>query len=221
MRKTYWIATILVFIWGIALGIVGTIFFGPNFGLGVDTQPKNNAAKVEAPLDLSSPGEDVGIGDFLRDGEQGYTSEQPEQNQEENYSDGELTAAEKEQIISDYKQSLGILFDAWKAKDMPAFRSVLANGYTGELLEKHIAKAEKFIPKGIGLYVEDVVFDEVAVESADKSSATVSAIYRYSVRDYDLDEQYPVGEKFEHFVHVRADLVKINSRWLITGETLI
>lgn len=221
-NKIYWLVTAFVFIWGIITGIIGYIFLGPALGHITYPTEKENAAKVENQYTLPDSDvfdQDAGIG--MRGAED--NEEQPDsQDSSGNKSDeGSISPAEKEKIIADYKQALGILFDAWKAKDMPTFRTMIANAYTGDLLEKHIERAQKFIPRGIGLYVTEVAFDEVKVESADKSSATVNAIYRYTVRDFDLDEQYPVGEEFQHFVHVRANLVKINSRWFITGETVI
>jgi len=223
MLKRYWLLTVFIFCFGIALGFFGHMYWGAILQLqpGVN-QPaeKENATKVDAMKADSSKyalpdptikGHDAGIGS-LNTGE-------AESSGEENQI--ALSRTERDQIISDYKQALGILFDAWKVKDMPNFRSSIAKGYTGEILETHIKKAEKFLPQGIGLYVSEVTFDHVAVESADAYSATVDAIYRYTVRDYDLDEQYPHGEEFKHFVHVRANLIKIDSRWLITGETVI
>lgn len=218
MRKTYWLLTVLVFCLGIVLGVFGHIYWGTALQPGVN-QPaeKENATKVEALKadaskyalpDPTITGNDAGIGSHL---------EQVKGDKEQIT----LSLTEQEKIISDYKQALGILFDAWKAKDMPAFRSSIAGAYTGQIMETHIQKAEKFLPRGIGLYISKVSFDNVDIESADKYSATINAIYRYTVRDYDLDEEYPFGEEFNHFVHVRANLIKIDSRWMITGETVI
>lgn len=221
MLKRYWFLTVLIFFLGIALGFFGHMYWGSAFQPGVN-QPaeKENATKVDAmKADLSNyplpdptiTGNDAGIGSLVG----GSTDTGDGQNQIT------LSRTEQDKLISDYKQALGILFDAWKVKDMPAFRTTIAAAYTGEIMDHHIQKAEKFIPKGIGLYVSEVSFDDVDIESADKYSATVNAIYRYTVRDYDLDEEYPIGEEFKHFVHVRANLVKIDSRWMITGETVI
>lgn len=217
MRKRYWLLTVLVFCLGIAVGVFGHIYWGTiQPGVNQPTE-KENATKVDAlkanlpgdvEIDLSVSGHDAGIESLL----------QQERDDQEKIT---LSQSEQEKLISDYKQALGILFDAWKSKDMPTFRSLLANAYTGDILENHIKKAEKFLPRGIGLYISKVSFDDVDIESADKHSATVNAIYRYTVQDYDLDEEYPYGEEYDHFVHVRANLVKIDSRWLITGETVI
>ena len=124
-----------------------------------------------------------------------------------------------QQIIADYKQNIGTFFDAWKSQDMLTFRSKLSKAYTGELYEKHARRAENFIVQGIGLDVTRINFDQVSVESATTTSATLRADYRYGARDYSLGKQTPVGEEHEHAVHVRVNLVKVNSRWLITGET--
>lgn len=217
MRKRYWLLTVLVFCLGIAVGVFGHIYWGTiQPGVNQPTE-KENATKVDAlkanlpgdvEIDLSVSGHDAGIDSILQQNDQ--AGEQIT-----------LSPTEQEKLIADYKQALGILFDAWKAKNMPTFRSIVASAYTGDILENHIQKAEKYLPRGIGLYVSQVTFDDVDIESADKHSATVNAIYRYTVQDYDLDEEYPYGEEHSHFVHVRADLVKIDSRWLITGETVI
>lgn len=210
MRKIHWLITISFFFLGILVGIAGYIFWGSEIWPGVNNpEIKGNAAKVDSTKyglpDPSIKGHDLGLGNLI-------------ESQDEN---SELTKIEQDKIISDYKQAVGILFDAWKARDISAFRSIIANAYTGELMESHIRKAQEYIPQGIGLYVTEVSFDDVVIESADKHSATVKAVYRYTVRDYDLDEQYPFGEEHKHFVNVRANLIKIDSRWLITGETIL
>lgn len=221
MRKTYWLLMALTFCLGVALGVFGHIYWGTALQPGVN-QPTEmeNATKVDALKadasqyilpDPTIKGHDAGISSLI----EANSGMDKEENQIA------LSKTDQDKIISDYKQALGILFDAWKVKDMPAFRSSIASAYTGEIMENHILKAEKFLPRGIGLYVSEVSFDDVDIESADKYSATVNAIYRYTVRDYDLDEEYPFGEEFSHFVHVRANLVKIDSRWMITGETVI
>jgi hypothetical protein len=218
MRKTYWLLTVLIFCLGIALGVFGHMYWGTALQPGAN-QPteKENATKVDVQkTDISKyvlpdpaiTGHDAGISSFLEQAGGG----------QEQIS---LSAPEQEKIISDYKQALGILFDAWKVKDMPTFRSSIASAYTGELMESHIRKAEKFLPRGVGLHVSEVSFDNIDIESVDKYSATVNAIYRYTVRDYDLDEEYPFGDEFQYFVHVRANLIKIDTRWMITGETVI
>ncbi|RNC63043.1 MAG: hypothetical protein AWM53_01665 [Candidatus Dichloromethanomonas elyunquensis] len=208
MRKTYWLLTILIFCMGIALGVFGHLYWGTVFQQSGMNQPseKENASKVGAINGTDSSSALL-------------NKQESETNQSE--TPIALSKTEQEKLISDYKQALGILFDAWKATDMTAFRSKIAAAYTGEILENHIKKAEKFIPKGIGLSVSEIKFDNVEIESADKYSATINASYRYTVRDYDLDEQYPVGEEMNHFVQVRANLVKIDSSWLITGETVL
>jgi predicted lipid-binding transport protein (Tim44 family) len=223
MRKRYWLLTILIFCLGIAFGVFGHMYWGTAFHPSGVNQPaeKENAAKVgimdgTAPPssllpDASAGSSDASISDLNK--------ENTGQNQEETQIT--LSKTEQDKVVADYKQALGTLFDAWKAKDMDTFRAKIASAYTGEIMENHIKQAEKFIPEGMGLTVSDIKFDYVAIESADQYSATVNAIYRYTARDYDLNEEDPVGEAFNHFVHVRANLVKIDSRWLITGETAI
>ncbi|NLP43245.1 MAG: hypothetical protein GX351_01320 [Peptococcaceae bacterium] len=205
MRKTYYLFTALIFCLGILIGVFGHMYYSTTLKPGIKNEDKQNATKVDMSLN----------GDIAQ------RFPLPNLNGEEDEQDLALTEADKERIIADYKQGVGILFDAWKAKNMDSFREMLADVYIGEILENHAAKAEKFIPRGLGLEVTGVIFDHIEVEAGNKHSATVKAIYRYKVRDYDLNEEYPIGEEIEHFVHVRANLVKMDSRWLITGETVI
>jgi len=194
MRKFYWLLTSLIFCLGIAVGVLGYSSWG--YLLKSDTGITTTGVTAS---DLAYPGDE-------QTGEEIRTA---------------LTQTEQDRIISDYKQAIGILFDSWKVNDIAVFRTTLANAYTGEIMESHVKKAEKYLPQGIGLYVSEIIFDSVTVESADNYSATVDAIYRYTAQDYDLDEAYPYGEKTSHFVHVRANLVKVDSRWMITSETVI
>lgn len=126
-----------------------------------------------------------------------------------------------EQIIADYKQDLGIFFDAWRAEDMTQFRTQLATAYVGELFEKHARRAEPYLVQGIGLEVSAINFDNVTVESATDTTATVRADYRYTAQDYSLALGEAVGYPHEHSVHVRANLIKLNGHWLVTGETIL
>lgn len=132
----------------------------------------------------------------------------------------EITAV-TQQIIADYKQDIGIFFDAWKAPDMTTFRTKLAKGYGGQLLERHAKRAEQYIQQGIGLEVSKIDFDNVIVEKADANTATLKADYRYTASDYMLSEAESIGEPNEQTVHVRVNLVKTNQRWIVTGETLL
>lgn len=126
-----------------------------------------------------------------------------------------------QKIIADYKQDIGLFFEAWKSTEMVSFRTKLNKAYTGELYEKHARQAESFIAQGLGMEVSDIRFDQVIVESATASAATLTAAYYYVAQDYNIGEQAPVGEKKEHQVNVRVNLIKDNPRWLITGETPI
>lgn len=127
----------------------------------------------------------------------------------------------EQQIIADYKQDIGIFFGAWKSTDINAFRLKLAKAYSGELLEKHARRAEEFLVQGIGLNVTQITFDQVDVESADLNTATLRVDYRYKARDYNLVDGTSFGEEHEQTVQVRVNLLKQNSRWLITGESSI
>ena len=133
----------------------------------------------------------------------------------------QVSAQLAEQIIADYKQDLGIFFDAWQAEDMTEFRSRLAKAYAGELFEKHARRAEPYLVQGIGLEVSDISFDQITIDSASNSAATLRADYRYTAQDYSLALGVVVGEPREHSVHVRANLIKMNGRWVVTGETVL
>ena len=221
MRKIHWPLTVSVFFLGILLGVAGYIVWETSIQPGTQLQEKENATKIDAKidpgsheyLDPDSTSHDLGLGNLDENGML-KTDEDDEQG-------NELSAAEQEKIIADYKKNLGILFEAWKAEDITKFKEMISKAYTGQLMENHVQKAEKFLPNGIGLYITEVSFDDIRIESADKYSATIKAIYRYSVSDYDIDENYPYGEEVKHFVHVRANLVNVESDWLITGETPI
>jgi len=126
-----------------------------------------------------------------------------------------------QQIITDYKQNIGIFFGAWKSTDMDTFRLKLAKAYTGDLFEKHARRAEEYLVQGIGLDVSQIIFDQVDVESVSENAATLRVDYRYTAKDYNLTDGATVGEEHEQIVQVRVNLVKQNSRWLITGESTI
>ncbi|SPF55761.1 conserved exported hypothetical protein [Candidatus Desulfosporosinus infrequens] len=128
---------------------------------------------------------------------------------------------QNQEIITDYKQDIGIFFDAWKSVDMDSFRLKLAKAYTGELFEKHARRAEGYLVQGLGLDVSQITFDRVDIENADANTATIRADYRYTARDFNLADATPVGEAHEQNIHVRVNLLKQNSRWLITGESVV
>lgn len=125
-----------------------------------------------------------------------------------------------EEITADYKQDLGFFFEAWKSPEMVTFRTQLAKAYKGDLYEKHARQAENFIVQGVGLEVKDIRFERLTVESASNNAATLRATYTYTAQDYNIGEQIATGEKKEHTVNVRVNLIKDNGRWLITGETI-
>ena len=132
-----------------------------------------------------------------------------------------ITNPEDQQIVADYKQDIGFFFGAWKSADMNAFRLTLAKAYTGELLEKHARRAEEFLVQGIGLDVTQITFDQVNVESKDANTATLRVDYHYKAKDYSLVDGTSFGEEHEQTVKIRVNLLKQNSRWMITGENSI
>ncbi|MEM5816957.1 MAG: hypothetical protein AAGU16_03725, partial [Desulfitobacterium hafniense] len=111
-------------------------------------------------------------------------------------------------ILTDYKLNVATLFEAWKSPDMTAFRAKLAEAYTGELFEKHARQAEPFIAQGVGMEVSSIRFDELKVDSAASTSATLTAVYSYVAQDYDIGNQMTLGESIKHQIKVRANLVK-------------
>ena len=125
------------------------------------------------------------------------------------------------QVVTDYKQNIGLFFGAWKSTDMATFREKLAKAYTGDLFEKHARRAEEYLVQGIGLDVSEINFDQVDVESVSEKTATLRVDYRYTARDYNLIESVAFGEPHEQFVQVRVNLIKQNSRWVITGESTV
>jgi len=128
---------------------------------------------------------------------------------------------EQQQIVADYKQDIGIFFGAWKSADITTFRVKLAKAYTGELFEKHAKRAEEYLAQGVGLDVTQITFDQVSVDSSDANTATLQVNYRYKARDYSLADGAAFGEEHEQTVKVRVNLLKQNSRWIITGENTI
>ena len=141
--------------------------------------------------------------------------------QNEDSKDSTALSPLKQQIITDYKQDIGIFFGAWKSVDMETFRLKLAKAYTGELFEKHARRAEEYLVQGLGLDVSQITFDRVDVENANENTATLRVDYRYTARDYSLADATSVGEEHEQNVHVRVNLLKQNSRWIITGESVV
>lgn len=135
--------------------------------------------------------------------------------------DSAVSSQLKEQIITDYKQDIGIFFDAWKSTDMQTFRLKLSRAYTGDLFEKHARRAEEYLVQGIGLEVSQITFDQVDVVSASENTATLQVVYRYTAKDYNLADATTVGEAHEQTVHARVNLIKLTSRWMITGESTV
>ncbi|MHB8125746.1 MAG: hypothetical protein ACYDEJ_08925 [Desulfitobacteriaceae bacterium] len=227
MRKMNWFVAILTLGLGITVGMLGFSVANPTSAealltklrgktnvqtlasvsqgssQGLDESNKSNVGtEVNKPATALAPS-----GDQLNSSTQGINVEIPPQL--------------AQQIITDYKQDVGILFDAWKCTEMSAFRAKLATGYTGGILEKHANRAEPYLLQGVGLDVIKIDFDQVIVEKADKSTATLRADYQYTAADYSFENASSVGEAHEQKIHVRVNLINLNSRWLITGESSI
>ncbi len=230
MRKRNWFVAILTLVLGITVGMLGFFVANPtsaeslitkvrgktpaqtlanvsqdsNQGLN-ETNMSNVGTEVYQSLDLKSSS--IGNSDSATNTSSGTNEKIPQQ----------LAV----QIITDYKQDVGILFDAWKSTEMSAFRAKLATGYTGSILEKHANQAEPYLLQGVGLDVIRIDFDQVTLEKADKSTATLLADYRYIASDYSFENAAPAGEANEHNVNLRVNLIYVDSRWLITGESSI
>lgn len=223
MLKKRWFIPAIALFCGIILGTMGvvlvenpaqpTALLTLMTGKGTASQLAN-AATADTPTedgqttngDMSGPAGSVHSGDSTGSTADGST-------------DDAQTTQIKDAIIADYKQNIGTLFDAWKTADMTAFRTKLETAYTGDLLEKHIQEAQPFIEQGTGLNVTYINFDQVVVESYSTGTATLKADYHYLCTDYDLKNQKETGDSHEQTVHVRVNLIKVNSHWTITGET--
>ncbi|MCL1791157.1 MAG: hypothetical protein FWG40_07350 [Peptococcaceae bacterium] len=132
-----------------------------------------------------------------------------------------LTQVEQAKIVDDYKVSLAMLFEAWRAPEMKTFEAKIQNAYLGEIKDRHLDRAQTYISNGKGLYIDDLKFDFVQIESADTSLATITARYSYTARDFDLEKTQAYGQKITHEVQVRAILSKVGDRWVIIAETAI
>lgn len=222
MRKINWLVGSVALGLGMVIGIVGyALATTPATGnslltkFGADNETHSAITTipedVTAPV-LANPSPDLKVNPLtpsegvLAGGDESDSTVEEELNQK---------------IISDYKQNIGYFFGAWQSTDMVKFRNQLAKAYVGDLYEKHARKAEGFIIQGIGLEVSDIAFDEIKVESATATSATLEATYRYVAQDYNLGEQLTQGEETEHLVHVRVNLILSNGHWMISGETPI
>ncbi|WP_206811978.1 hypothetical protein [Paradesulfitobacterium ferrireducens] len=239
MRKMNWLITSVALGLGMVIGILGfamvsnTTASTPEFIKFLKGENSQTLLGANTPGNASgtnTPG--ANAGDSAGEGSAGESGSpnlpfspafgdynlEPEGDIE---TDSEIPKETSDQIISDYKQDLGVFFDAWKSKDMTTLRTKMAKAYTGALLEKHASRAETFLNQGVGLDVIAINFDRVTVEKADLNTATVRADYRYTSRDYNVVDSAPVGEAHEQTVHVRVNLIKVNSHWLIAGETVI
>jgi hypothetical protein len=211
MRKRKWLVGLITIILGITVGMLGFSFANPTYTESLITKllGKNNVQTLAANTEST----------------ESSSQETSESNlagaETDNQQDAEIPQQLSQKIIADYKQDVGIFFDAWKCPDMPGFRVKLASGYTGEILERHAKRAEPYFSQGIGLDVIKIDFDQIIIEKADKSTATLRADYRYTATDFNLKNASPVGETHEQNVHVRVNLININSRWLITGENCL
>lgn len=217
MRKINWFVASLTLGLGITVGILG-------FSVANPTSAESMISKLRGKTNTQtlanvSQGSSQGLNEsnMSNVGTEVYqsTTDTPSGKNEE------IPQQLAQQIITDYKQDVGIFFDAWKSTEMTAFRAKLATGYTGGILEKHANRAEAYLLQGIGLDVIRIDFDQVTLEKADKSTATLTANYRYTASDYSFENAAPAGEAHEQKVSVRVNLIFVNSRWLITGESSI
>ncbi|MFZ3103074.1 MAG: hypothetical protein WA113_12910 [Desulfitobacteriaceae bacterium] len=217
MRKMNWLVAILTLGLGITVGMLGFSVANPTSAEYVISKlrGKTNTQTLANVSQGSSQG--FNESNVLNVGTEVY---QPTTNTLSGKNE-EIPQRLAQQIITDYKQDVGIFFDAWKSTEMSAFRTKLATGYTGSILEKHANRAEVYLLQGIGLDVIRIDFDQVTLEKADNSTATLRADYRYMASDYSFENASPTGEAHEQKVSVRVNLIFVNSHWLITGESSI
>lgn len=220
MRKINWLVGSVALGLGMVIGIVGYAMattpatgnsFLTKFGVGKGTQAVSNMAKPADSTVAAIPGNATDSAQL-----------NPSTDLNANSLERDSTVIDEglsQKISNDYKQNIGYFFDAWQSADMVKFRDTLAKAYVGDLYEKHARKAEGYIIQGIGLAVSDIRFDKINLESATATAATLEAIYHYTAQDYNLGEQTPQGEKTEHLVHVRVNLILANGHWMISGET--
>ncbi|WP_425806312.1 hypothetical protein ACHOLT_05440 [Desulfitobacterium sp. Sab5] len=238
MRKINWLIGSITLGMGMVIGIVGyaaatTPSTGnpllTKLGIGKEAQMVSSTVKSDAantdPLNSNTTNSNTASQNILNpspdlNGNSSLpASASGEESATGNNGSSSVPNELAQKIIGDYKQDIGYFFGAWKAADMIKFRSSLSKAYVGDLYEKHARQAEGYITQGVGMDVSDLRFDEVKVESATVSSATLVATYRYTAQDYRLGEDTSQGEKTEHLVHIRVNLIQSNARWLISGET--
>lgn len=238
MRKINWLIGSITLGIGMAVGIVGyaaattpstSNSLLTKLGIGKEAQTVSSTVKSDDansdPLNPNAANPNTANQNILNSSSDiaGNTnlpaSASGEESAEGNNGNSSVPNELAQKIVGDYKQDIGYFFGAWKAADMIKFRSSLSKAYVGDLYEKHARQAEEYITQGVGIEVNDLSFDEVKVESATAASATLQATYRYSAQDYSLGEQTLQGEKTNHLVHIRVNLIQSNARWLISGET--
>lgn len=224
MLKKHWFIAAIALAGGIMLGTLGVVLIeNPAQPTALLTllQGKDSSIKVVAQNDNTKG---------LKDNESGQKPDTQDVNSQKGTDDTLGSAGGNhtgetgsdpvaEEIIADYKQNIGTLFDAWKTTDSSAFQEKLTKAYTGDLLNKHVERAKPYIDQGLGMNVSSVTFDKVTVENYSGGTATLQADYFYRTNDYNTLEQKDLGEMQEQTVHVRVNLIKINAHWYITGET--
>ncbi|MDR3270561.1 MAG: hypothetical protein LBT32_03475 [Peptococcaceae bacterium] len=132
-----------------------------------------------------------------------------------------LLAHLEQEIIADYKRDVGMFFEAWKSAVVTDRRKKVTQAYIGPLLEKHFRQIEEYVSAGLGMEVSQIDFTKINVEKADAVTATLLAEYSYVGQDVSLGEDVWVGEKYEQFVKLRVNMIHVEDRWLISGETLV
>jgi len=227
MRKSYFIIGTVALGVGILLGAVGyalaTAQSSPGTAAGTinttNPLPVDNRDQLEGEGDdlFSSPEEEVFDSAELDLSELETETQRPRSTLKAN--EEQIPEALEQEILASYKLNVAKLFEAWQSPDMITFRTQLKEAYTGELFEKHARRAEPYIVQGVGLKVWDIFFEDVKVDTATDSTATLTASYTYTVQDYDIGNDMTMGQSAQHQVNVRVNMVKIDSRWLITGET--
>lgn len=224
MRKMNYLLGALALGVGVLAGTLGLSLFASSSSPSSFISKLRGEDKIQPVSGVVSnqtqpaPNQNIVADDLAQNGLENHLNE-PEK--EDTLKDHKGDSVISQKVIADYKQDIGIFFGAWKSTDMATFRQKLAKAYTGDLFEKHARRAEEYLVQGIGLDVSGITFDQVDVESIGENTATLRVDYRYTARDYNLTDGVVVGDEHEQIVQVRVNLVKQNSRWLITGESTI
>jgi hypothetical protein len=125
----------------------------------------------------------------------------------------------QQQVIDDFKENMMGMFRAWRAADINEFRSILALGFSGDLLEAKVKEAEECIGESEGAEVNPVNFTQVKLVKLEENKAIVEAEINYSGYEYN-NAKHTRGEAFSPVtLYNQYTLESKNNHWYINGET--